>query len=330
MSEKFTPTRCSLCDTGDRIVSARFRQVYSQKDSKPVLLDWWECGACGGLFVHPIPPIEVVNRHLASVDYNDESFVSDIAKAKEQLQRRILKGLSCWTRPGELLDFGCNFGQFLVLAREAGWEPYGFEPYLPAAEAARSRGFKVWSQWSFEESDFVEGSFSAIAAVDVLSLVWDPIKTLRTFSQLLKPGGMLVMRLTNKRFVLEIVRAISRPGPARDHSVSNILLGQFHSIGIESLKRVLRGVGFDRINVQTNALTAPWHHLRWQTRLAYAGSEVLYRLSRINLSPGVLLFAQRSRQFTSQEHVADFQQVQGDRRFPPICRGQTPKIQDFT
>ncbi|MDQ3831110.1 MAG: hypothetical protein M3361_17795 [Candidatus Tectomicrobia bacterium] len=55
--------------------------------------------------------------------YLDAKSELAVAQAKEAVQRRILAGLSRWTKPGPLLDFGCNFGQFLLMARQAGWTP---------------------------------------------------------------------------------------------------------------------------------------------------------------------------------------------------------------
>jgi SAM-dependent methyltransferase len=297
MSKRLSPPRCYLCDAAaDRIVSANFHQIYPQNGSEPVLLDWWECCVCRGWFVYPTPSIEVINRNLAMMNYNDPAKVSGIANAKECLQRQILRGLSSWTQPGKLLDFGCNYGQFLLMAHEAGWQPSGFEPYLPAAKTAQGRGFEVHSKWSLEEVGFAERSFAAITAVDVFCLVWNPIATLKTFHRILKPGGVLGMRLTNKRFVLGLTRTLSRPGPALDNRISRILLGQFHSIGINSLIRIVRGLGFDRVLVQHRATAAPWSGLSCRTRGAYLAADLLYVLSfaTVNLSPGILFFAQKA------------------------------------
>ena len=292
----FPSARCLLCNERNSIVPAGFHQVYPQKDSDPVLLDWWECGTCKGWFVHPFPTPEVIERHWGLVEYNDPKLAIEIARAKVGVNQRILAGLSRWTKPGPLLDFGCNFGQFLVMAREAGWDPVGFDPYETAAEIARSKGFDVRCGWSLVEAGFPEGYFAAITANDVFCLVWDPVGVLQTFYRLLRPGGVLGMRLTNKRFILGLLRSFSRPGAARDHRISYILQGQFRSIGLASLTRIMRGLGFDSIEVKSRAVTAPWSALRWQTQIAYVGAEIVRFLSltKLNLSPGVLLFARKA------------------------------------
>jgi SAM-dependent methyltransferase len=296
MSKTLPPVRCLLCNASGGILPAEFRQIYPQKDSAPVLLDWWQCCACEGWFVCPAPTPEVIERHWPTVAYNDPKLEIETARVKEGVQRRLLLGISRWTKPGTLLDFGCNFGQFMLMARETGWTPSGFEPSETAAEIARAKGFDVRQGWSLEEADFAEGSFSAITANDVFSLVWHPIATLETFHRLLKPSGVLAMRLTNKRFILELVRAFSPKGMEREARISRILQAQLHSIGLTPLRRILRGLGFDRIRIQPRAMTAPWNALGWRTRIAYLGADIVYflLLTKVNLSPGILLFARKA------------------------------------
>ncbi|MGH7774758.1 MAG: class I SAM-dependent methyltransferase, partial [Candidatus Binatia bacterium] len=247
MSEITFPVRCLLCNARDGIVSAGFHQVYPQKNSSPVFLDWWECRTCKGWFVHPAPTPEVIEEHWETIAYNDPKLEIKIAEAKEAVQGRILAGLSRWAKPGPMLDFGCNFGHFLVMAREAGWSPVGFDPYETGAKIARSKGFDVRCGWSLDEAGFANKHFAAITANDVFCVVWDPIATIGTFHRLLKPGGTLAMRLTNKRFILGLARALSLEGAARDARISRILIAQFHTISLASLSRILRSVGFDRI-----------------------------------------------------------------------------------
>jgi hypothetical protein len=58
----------------------------------------------------------------------------------------------------------------------------------------------------------------------------------------------------------------------------------------------LRGIGFDRVLIEPHATTAPWRDSPWKTGIAYLVADVLYltSLKRVNLSPGVLLFARKA------------------------------------
>src|SRR5438552_17089889 len=123
------PTTCSLCNRAGQIISARFQQLYEQPDGLRVPLSWWECRWCRGWFVYPVPEPSVIERHWETVHYTDRRFETAIALGKMELEQRILSTLGeKIARPGTLLDIGCNFGNFLVRAREAGWMPSGFEP----------------------------------------------------------------------------------------------------------------------------------------------------------------------------------------------------------
>jgi SAM-dependent methyltransferase len=291
------PTRCPLCNAPSVIVPAGFQQVYLQMAAKPALLDWWECRACNGLFVHPVPAPDVIEKNWGTVFYQDPKLEIEVSNAKEALQRRVLKELSRRTTQGPLLDFGCNFGQFLLNARGNGWVPSGFEANVAAAEKARAKGFEVRCGWDLQDAGFPRESFAAITAIDVFGLVCNPLTTLYTFHDLLKPGGVLAMRLTNKRFILEVIRAFSKAGPTKDARVSRILQGQFHSIGATSLIRILRNVGFDHIRIQPHAPTVPWRAMPRSMWTAYFGADLAYFLSltRVNVSPGISLFAQKKK-----------------------------------
>lgn len=294
-TEHRAPELCLLCGRATSLGQAGFRQIYRQSGADTIFLPWWECRGCRGWFVYPVPTPEQIDRHCRMATYNSPSYATEISQAKESIQRRILTRLSDWTSPGPLLDFGCSFGEFLVLARHAGWTPSGFDPNEEAVRAASMKEFDVRCGWVLEEAGFPEKHFAAVTAIDSFCFAWDPYETFRMFHRLLRPGGVLAMRLTNKRFVLGAVRAVFPNGPKRDARLSRILKGQFHSIGIGSLASILCSVGFDRIEIEPRAMAAPWSTLSGWTRLAYIGAQLVWEITfrKANVSPGILLFARK-------------------------------------
>lgn len=182
------------------------------------------------------------------------------------------------------------------MARDADWSPSGFEPCELAAAVARFKGFDVRSGWSLEDAGFPESHFAVITAIDSFYYVWKPLRTLEYFHQLLKPGGVLAMRISNKRSVLGFVRACSVPGRKRNARISRTLQAQFHSINLKALEQILRTVGFDRVYTIPRAMTSPWRFCTWRTRLAYFGSDVLYAtsLGSVNVYPGVIVIARKA------------------------------------
>lgn len=95
-----------------------------------------------------------------------------------------------------LLDIGCGNGDFLVSAREAGWDVSGIEPDPKAAEAARQRGIDVavgTVELLAGESNF----FDAITLSHVIEHVHEPKQLLQAVQRLLKPGGVVYIDTPN-------------------------------------------------------------------------------------------------------------------------------------
>ena len=288
------PSRCLLCNAGTRIKDAGFRQLFIQKGLAPVSLNWWACSNCHGWFAYPVADPEVIKRHWPTVDWADANQEAEISIAKESLFRKILVGLSDLTSPGLLLDDGCGYGRFLVMAHEAGWSPYGFDPNEEAVKIALTKGeFDVRCGWDLAEANFSQGAFSAITAVDSFYYAWDPSATLQVYHRLLKPGGVLVMRTSNKRLIMGLIRTFFKKGPKLNSRLSRILRAQFHSVYLREFTRILERAGFDRICIDPRAASAPWSSLKWRTRGAYFLADVVrfLTLRRINLSPAAIVFA---------------------------------------
>lgn len=289
------PAHCLLCHKTKRIRSAGFRQGYKQVGRDSLSLTWWECEDCSGWFVWPVPTPSEIESHCNRANYNDPSQARVVSEGKKTLHMRLLSQMAKWTAPGRLLDVGCSFGEFMLLARADGWEPSGFDPYGPAAALVAQKGFDVRCEWVLEKAGFLDRHFAAVTAIDSFYYVWNPYKTLQTFHDLLLPGGVLAMRVTNKHAMLSLARCLSMPGEGRDARLTAILKGQFHSIGVNRLEEILRGIGFDRVEIEPFATTAQWNTLSLGTRTAYSVAQGLYKgtFGRVNLSPGVLIFAQK-------------------------------------
>lgn len=287
------PDSCLLCSSSRDVIPARFTYLYPQKADVSYLLDCWECLRCKGWFVYPVPEPAIIRKYWGTVPYASCNSERRIAHKKQHLHSLILERLARYTEFGSLLDFGCNFGRFLTMAKQAGWNPIGFEPSEEAADVARSRGFDVRSGWSLDQVDFSPNYFAAITAVDSFYYVWNPRTALETFLRLLKPGGVLAMRLTNKRLILGLARAAIPFCQTRNRMTSKIIQGQFHTISPSSFKRILEEVGFEVLGVERRAMTSTWQAAALRTKIAYMSSDLIYRCSfrKINLSPGVLLFA---------------------------------------
>jgi len=97
--------------------------------------------------------------------------------------------------PGRVFDLGCGGGDFLEMAREAGWEVAGSDPD-PVARA-RAGGLGIEVRATPEAWGDQAGAFDAVTMNHVIEHVHDPLATLATTLRLLRPGGMLYIETPN-------------------------------------------------------------------------------------------------------------------------------------
>ncbi|WP_186776126.1 class I SAM-dependent methyltransferase [Rubripirellula reticaptiva] len=95
-----------------------------------------------------------------------------------------------------VLELGCSTGAYLGKLAAAGWQVVGIEPSVVASQKARDSGFEVHTG-VLDDIGFPPHSFDAICAWMVLEHIIDPVKTLRVFNKLLRPGGQLLISVPN-------------------------------------------------------------------------------------------------------------------------------------
>lgn len=95
-----------------------------------------------------------------------------------------------------VLDVGCGGGEFLVQAREIGWEPYGIDFDPLAVRAAQDKGFQV-SLGGIEDLDDTLKPFDAATLSHVIEHVYRPVDTLTAIHARLRPGGHFYVETPN-------------------------------------------------------------------------------------------------------------------------------------
>jgi 2-polyprenyl-3-methyl-5-hydroxy-6-metoxy-1,4-benzoquinol methylase len=99
-----------------------------------------------------------------------------------------------------LLDVGCGYGDFMRLAKEAGWMVEGTELSPEMVKVAgRVCGGAVY-QGTLGDLQLPGGRYSAITYWNVLNQVRKASEELRESHRLLQPGGMLMLRIPNGGF----------------------------------------------------------------------------------------------------------------------------------
>jgi 2-polyprenyl-3-methyl-5-hydroxy-6-metoxy-1,4-benzoquinol methylase len=100
-------------------------------------------------------------------------------------------------QPGQrLLDIGCGNGDFLLKARDAGWDVVGVDPDPKAVAAAKQRGLEV-GVGSVELFAGQAACFDAITLSHVLEHLHELVPFIQAVHRLLKPGGVVFVDTPN-------------------------------------------------------------------------------------------------------------------------------------
>ena len=122
----------------------------------------------------------------------DETYLVE-ERGRRRTARRLLDLLGAHVPSGRLLDVGCGYGLLLDEARSRGYDVEGIELSSAAARYARARlGLRVL-ETSLEDPMLDGERYDAIAMVDVLEHVDDPVAALERVRSLLAPGGALLI-----------------------------------------------------------------------------------------------------------------------------------------
>lgn len=95
-----------------------------------------------------------------------------------------------------LLDVGCGNGEFLVKARDAGWDVVGVDPDPNAVATAQEQGLDVYTGFV----NVLDGGidpFDIITLSQVIEHIHEPMELLSSVHEMLKPNGILYIDTPN-------------------------------------------------------------------------------------------------------------------------------------
>ncbi|MBI3154355.1 MAG: class I SAM-dependent methyltransferase [Burkholderiales bacterium] len=200
----------------------------------------YRCLGCGLQFVWPTPTAQELSDHYAR---NYAVSLERYAAARERNIARIAE-LERW-RPerGRLLEVGAAYGHSLALARDMGWDVAGVELSGAAAAYAREHfGLEVFGS-DLGEAPLEPGSFDAAILWHVLEHSRDPKAQILRLASLLRPGGVLGIRVPNAESFGSRVAGVWWPWMCPPTHL------WFFSRS--TLPRLLRDCGFEVVEVRT-------------------------------------------------------------------------------
>ena len=145
--------------------------------------------------------------------------------------------------PNRLLEIGCGRGDFLVAAKDVGYQVSGVEPAAVDAQVKDRVGIPIWSE-RIEQVLLPKHHFGLAVAIQVIEHMHDPWIFCEKISQTLTPGGILYIETPN-------FGALARRCHSRRFMDLNVAPGHWHLFESRSLGNLLLRAGIEPIKTWT-------------------------------------------------------------------------------
>lgn len=224
------------------------------------------CAGCGLLFRNPRPPSSAIERAYSQDQYGRQR-LEELCTAQAGVHRCEARSLARWLRPGaRVIEVGSFVGGFLAAGRERGWRMLGVDPGEEVTAFCAEHGQEVFrgSLDRITGSDLPRGwacgTVDCIAIWNAFDQLPDPEPTLQAARSLLRPGGILAVRVPNGECFQRGVARMRRPGWAgawtRALLAWNNLLAFPYLYGhsVRSLDWLLSWHGLERVTAEPDTL----------------------------------------------------------------------------
>lgn len=178
-------------------------------DLAPFSPEYLRCTACGTLVTATMPAADITavsrdehgfygREYWFSHQTDDLGYTDITRRARADLGERCVHWLRALLKyaapPGRTLELGSAHGGFVALMRWAGFEASGLELSPWVVDFARQAFDVPMLLGPLEAQSIAPGSLDAIALMDVLEHLPDPVGTMRRAVELLKPEGFLLVQ----------------------------------------------------------------------------------------------------------------------------------------
>ena len=159
-------------------------------------LDLLQCQRCGLLVRAQMPPEEILAaryREAYWADYGEE----ELGSARDNVHAHAW----AWVKklrpdPGLLVDVGCGSGALLALCQKQNWKGIGFDLSTQAVAYAKARGLEAYAH-PWPPCILTDEVADAVTFINVLDHLRDPFGALRESWRILRPAGLLYIRVPN-------------------------------------------------------------------------------------------------------------------------------------
>jgi len=289
MQEIVSRIKCKACGRIDT-------RVLVVPLSSVIGMCWAKCRKCGSFFqVQDLTTYDMITHHSMR-EWGNPNLRERYLLWRKPLFQYICRGLAKrGLKSGDrLLDVGASWGGLLLEARKNGFDCAATEIIPSCVLHLRQLGFRVFEIPSLSLLRGVEAGFDAITMLDVNYYFQDQKLEFQSAYELLNPGKWLVIRTTNKRYLIKLAIFVSMFYPVLGSNLfKRAVVDHLFVHSPSSLIRLLRDVGFNICKVEPDSTRVYFRDL-W-SRLIYALGNNFYRITRsISLAPGIIIWARRS------------------------------------
>lgn len=225
------------------------------------------CVVCGMVYRNPRERAREVRAVYAGEVPSLEVMRALLATQRSAYAAQARRLTEVAAKPGRGLEVGSYVGGFLAAARDAGWQFEGVDINEAINAFAREQGFRV-TTGEIADVD-AEGAFDAVAIWNCFDQLPDPRAAARAARRLLRPGGVLAIRVPNGGFYATVRGWLAGPAAsiARELLAQNNLLSfpYRHGFTAGALDRLLGETGFTVVRAYGDTLvpvadewTRPW------------------------------------------------------------------------
>jgi SAM-dependent methyltransferase len=250
------------------------------------------CAGCGARRVNALPS-ESETRGQYQIHYSKQFPPEPIEPSRRQMLTSVVTRARGLASPGRLLDVGCGGGHLMAAARAEGWRPIGTDLSPEACRTARATAPVVHA--TADALPFRAGTLDAVTLVNVLDHTTRPRAVVGEAARVLRPGGLLIVRVPNGTFHTRCIRVLGSLGPwARWRSWDTYPILHLFSFGPVALRRLVERGGFEVLALVNSELTGP----RLLRAIVSAAASTVHALSgrRWVIGPSMELYARRRAQ----------------------------------
>ena len=169
---------------------------------KGLTLDLCQCSGCG-LVQFDCEPVGYYKDVIRS-----GGFSTTMVKLRRRQYGALIKKYRLEGK--KFIEAGCGQGEFLSVLTEFPVEAYGIEHKADLVELAKSRGLKVWRQFTEEENTVLEneeagyhGPYDVFLSFNFLEHQADPVGMLKCLYNNLTEDGMGLLTVPSLEYILK-------------------------------------------------------------------------------------------------------------------------------